>query len=58
MPLWIKRTRNQAPFMTKELNKSIMSKPRAKYKYVKCSSRENFKQQEKAKGKFNSINRK
>lgn len=44
--------------MTKELNKSIMSKPRAKYKYVKCSSRENFKQQEKAKGKFNSINRK
>ena len=44
--------------MVKELNKAIMTKPRAKYKYVKCPSRENFKQQEKSKDKFNSINRK
>ena len=45
---------NHAPFMTRELNKAIMSKYKVKNSYVKWPSRENFVAYKKAKNKCNS----
>ena len=43
VPLKQKQVRgNQAPFMTKELSKAIMTRSRIKNKYNKWPSRENF----------------
>lgn len=49
---------NNAPFMNKELSKAIMNRSRAKKKYVKYPSRENFLNMKKVKNKCNSISRK
>ena len=49
---------NQAPFMTKDLSKTIMMKSKAKNHYVKWPSRENFLGFKKAKNKCTSINKK
>ena len=55
-PLKQKKIRgNQAPFMTKELSKAIMNKSKAKNKYLKWPSRENFLHLKKVKNKCNSI---
>ena len=49
---------NQAPLMTRDLNKVIMIKSKAKRKYVKWLSRENYLAFKKAKNKCTSINKK
>ena len=51
------RSKN-APFMTRELSKAIMTKSKAKNCYVKWPSRENFVAYKKAKNKCNSLFRK
>ena len=48
---------NQAPFITRDLSKAIMIKLKAKNKYVKWISRENFLAFKKAKNKCTSINK-
>ena len=40
---------NNAPFMTKQLNKAIMDRSRIKNRYLKWLSRENFVELKKAK---------
>ena len=49
---------NHGPFMTRELSKAVMTKPKAKNSYVKWPSRENFVAYKKAKNKCNSLTRK
>ena len=46
---------NNAPFMTKELRKAIMSKSKAKNNYLKWKSRENFLAYKKAKNRCNTL---
>ena len=58
-PLKQKKIRgNQAPFMTRELSKAIMDKSKAKNKYVKWPSRENYLLFKNVKNKCTSINKK
>ena len=58
-PLKTKSIRgNQAKFMTKELNKSIINRSMFKNRYLKWPSRENFLAYKKAKNICNSLNRK
>ena len=58
-PLKQKKIRgNHTPFMTKELSKAIMNKSKAKNKYIKWPSRENFMNLKRVKNKCNSINKK
>ena len=58
-PLKQKKIRgNQAPFMTRELSKAIMDKSKAKNKYVKWPSRENYLLFKKVKNKLTSMNKK
>lgn len=55
-PLKQKKVRgNHAPFMTKELRKTIMDRSRLKNKYLKYPSRENFLNMRKMKNKCNSL---
>ena len=49
---------NHAPFMTKELSKAIMEKSKARNKYLKWPSRENYVSHKKSKNKCNSLTRK
>jgi len=49
---------NHAPFMTKALSKAIMKKAKAKNKYIKWPSRENFLSFKSAKNQCNSISKK
>ena len=49
---------NNAPFMTKELRKTIMNRSRLKKKYQDWLSRENFKDWKKQKNKDNKLCRK
>ena len=49
---------NHAPFMTRELSKTIMNKSKVKNSYVKGLSRKNFVAYKKAKNKCNSLTRK
>ena len=49
---------NHAPFMTRELNKAIMTKSKVKSYYVKWPSPENFVAYKKAKNKCNLLTRK
>ena len=46
---------NHAPFMNKELSKSIMNKSRIKNKYLKWPSRENYLEYKKIKNKCNNL---
>ena len=46
---------NHAPFMTRELSKTIMNKSKVKNSYVKGLSRKNFVAYKKAKNKCNSL---
>ena len=46
---------NQAPFMNKEVSKSIMTKSRIKNKYLKWPSRENYLAYKKIKNKCNNL---
>ena len=49
---------NHTPFMTRELSKAIMIKPKVKNSYVKWPLQENFVAYKKAKIKCNSLTRK
>ena len=49
---------NHAPFITRELSKTIMNKSKVKNSYVKGLSRKNFVAYKKAKNKCNSLTRK
>ena len=58
-PIKQKKVRgNSAPFMTKELRKAIMDRPRLRNEYLKYPSRENFVNMKNMKNKCNSICRK
>ena len=58
-PLKEKQVRgNHAPFMTKELSKAIMEKSKARNKYLKWSSQENYLLIKKTKNKCNTLTRK
>ena len=58
-PLKEKQLRgNHTPFMTKELNKAIMEKSKARNKYLKWPSRENYLSHKKTKSKCNTLTRK
>ena len=46
---------NHAPFMTKELNKAIMEKSKARNKYLKWPSREHYLSHKKTKNKCNTL---
>ena len=49
---------NQAPFMTKELSKAIMVKSKARNRYLKWPSRENYVSHKKSKNICNSLTKK
>ena len=58
-PLKQKQVRgNQAPFMTKELRKAIMVKSKARNRYLKWPSRENYVSHKKFKNICNSLTKK
>ena len=58
-PLKEKQIRgNHAPFMTKELSKAIMEKPKSRNKYLKWPSRENYVSYKRSKNKCNSLTKK
>ena len=49
---------NHAPFMTKKLSKAVMEKSKARNKYLKWPSRENYLSHKKTKNKCNTLTRK
>ena len=49
---------NHSPFMTKELGKAIMEKPKTRNKYLKKPSRENYVSYKKSKNKCVSLTKK
>ena len=58
-PLKQKQVRgNQAPFMTKELSKAVMVKSKARNRYLKWPSRENYVSHKKSKNICNSLTKK
>ena len=50
--------RNHAPFMAKDLSKAVMEKSKARNKYLKWPSRENYLSHKKTKNKCNTLTRK
>ena len=59
VPLKEKQVRgNHAPFMTKELSKAITEKSKARNKYLKWPSRENYLSHKKTKNKCNTLTKK